>query len=63
MVTPPNENMDPHTLNSRMTAIFTLASLGTAFVYKPEWITLYLRTTMKVIETVGRSDIPLGRSL
>jgi hypothetical protein len=56
--------MDPHTLNSRMTAaIFTLASLGTAFVYKPEWITLYLRTTMKVIETVGRSDIPLGRSL
>ena len=27
------------------TALFTLAGLGAAFVYKPEWLTLYLRTT------------------
>ena len=33
------------------TALFTLASLGAAFVYKPEFLTLYLRTTMTVIET------------
>ena len=35
------------------TALFTLAGLGAAFVYKPEWLTLYLRTTMTAIETVG----------
>ena len=28
------------------TALFTLAGLGAAFVYKPEFLTLYLRTTM-----------------
>jgi hypothetical protein len=33
------------------TAIFTLAGLGVAFVYKPELLTLYLRTTMTAIET------------
>ena len=33
------------------TALFTLASLGAAFFYKPEFLTLYLRTTMTAIET------------
>jgi hypothetical protein len=39
------------------TAIFTLVGLGTAFVYKPELVTLYLRTSMKVIET-GTAALP-----
>jgi type IV secretory pathway VirB2 component (pilin) len=29
----------------------TLVGIGAAFVYKPEWLTLYLRTTMAAIET------------
>ena len=33
------------------TAMVTLAGLGAAFVYKPEFLTLYLRTTMTAIET------------
>ena len=39
------------------TALFTLASLGAAFVYKPEFLTLYLRTTMTAIET-GTAALP-----
>jgi hypothetical protein len=39
------------------TALFTLAGLGAAFVYKPEWLTLYLRTTMTAIET-GAAALP-----
>src|SRR5258705_2847460 len=39
------------------TALFTLDSLGAAFVYKPEWVTLYLRTTMTAIET-GAAALP-----
>jgi integrase len=39
------------------TALFTLAGLGAAFVYKPEWVTLYLRTTMTAIET-GAAALP-----
>src|SRR5258705_8205114 len=39
------------------TALFTLAGLGAAFVYKPDWLTLYLRTTMTAIET-GASALP-----
>ena len=32
-------------------------ALGAAFVYKPEWLTLYLRTTMTAIET-GAASLP-----
>ena len=39
------------------TALFTLAGLGAAFVYKPELLTLYLRTTMTAIET-GTAALP-----
>ena len=39
------------------TALFTLAVLGAAFVYKPELLTLYLRTTMTAIET-GTAALP-----
>ena len=39
------------------TALFTLAGLGAAFVYKPEFLTLYLRTTITVIET-GAAALP-----
>src|SRR5258708_39734361 len=39
------------------TAFFTLAGLGAAFVYKPDWLTLYLRTTMTAIET-GAAALP-----
>lgn len=39
------------------TALFTLAGLGAAFVYKPDWLTLYLRTTMTAIET-GAAALP-----
>jgi hypothetical protein len=39
------------------TALFTLASLGAAFAYKPEFLTLYLRTTMTAIET-GTAALP-----
>src|ERR1700737_1212900 len=39
------------------TALFTLAGLGVAFVYKPEFLTLYLRTTMTAIET-GTAALP-----
>ena len=39
------------------TALFTLAGLGAAFVYKPEWLTLYLRTTMTAIEA-GAAALP-----
>jgi hypothetical protein len=39
------------------TALFPLARLGAAFVYKPEWLTLYLRTTMTAIET-GAAALP-----
>jgi hypothetical protein len=44
-------------LTRAWTAIFTLVGLGTAFVYKPELVTLYLRTSMKVIET-GTAALP-----
>ena len=37
--------------------MFTLAGLGAAFVYKPELLTLYLRTTMTAIET-GTAALP-----
>ena len=40
------------------TALFSLAGLGAAFVYKPEWLTLYLRTTMTAIET-GAAALPI----
>jgi hypothetical protein len=45
------------------TALFTLAGLGAAFVYAPELLTLYLRTTMTAIET-GTASLPYpwGRS-
>jgi hypothetical protein len=33
------------------TALATLAGLGAAFVYRPDLLTLYLRTTMTAIET------------
>jgi len=33
------------------TAAFTLAALGAAFVYRPDLLTLYLRSTMTAIET------------
>src|SRR5258706_8524777 len=39
------------------TALFALAGLGAAFVYKPDWLTLYLRTTMTAIET-GAAALP-----
>lgn len=39
------------------TALFTLAGLGAAFVYKPELLTFYLRTTMRAIET-GTAALP-----
>src|ERR1035437_8087172 len=39
------------------TALFTLAGLGAAFVYKPELLTLYLRTTMTAIER-GTAALP-----
>lgn len=39
------------------TALFTLASLGAAFVYKPQFLTLYLRATMTAIET-GTAALP-----
>jgi hypothetical protein len=39
------------------TALFTLAGLGVAFVYKPEFLTLYLRTTMTAIES-GTAALP-----
>ena len=39
------------------TVLFTLTGLGVAFVYKPEFLTLYLRTTMTPIET-GTAALP-----
>ena len=39
------------------TALFTLAGLGAAFVYEPELLTLYLRTTMTAIER-GTAALP-----
>src|ERR1700682_4906222 len=39
------------------TALVTLAGLGLAFVYKPDVLTLYLRTTMTAIET-GAAALP-----
>src|ERR1700681_4377631 len=39
------------------TALLTLVGLGAAFVYKPELLTLYLRTTMTAIET-GTAALP-----
>jgi hypothetical protein len=38
-------------------ALFALAGLGAAFVYKPKFLTLYLRTTMTAIET-GAAALP-----
>lgn len=46
------------------TAMFTLAGLGAAFVYKPELLTLYLRTTMTAIEkTTAALPYPWGDRL
>jgi hypothetical protein len=42
------------------TALFTLAALGASFVYKPEFLTLYLWTTMTAIET-GTAALPYLR--
>jgi len=42
------------------TAIFTLSGLGTAFVHKPDLVTLYLRTNMTVIEAGTASALPVG---
>ena len=39
------------------TALLTLAGLGAAFVYRPELLTLYLRTTMMAIER-GTAALP-----
>jgi hypothetical protein len=39
------------------TALLTLAGLGAAFVYRPELLTLYLRSTMTVIER-GTAALP-----
>src|SRR3954452_19665717 len=39
------------------TALLTLAGLGAAFVYRPELLTLYLRTTMTAIEK-GAAALP-----
>ncbi|HTF61919.1 MAG TPA: hypothetical protein VK638_04315 [Edaphobacter sp.] len=44
-------------LTRTWTALLTLVGLGTAFVYKPELVTLYLRTSMKAIET-GTAALP-----
>jgi hypothetical protein len=39
------------------TALLTLAGLGAAFVYRPELLTLYLRSTMTAIER-GTAALP-----
>ena len=44
-------------LTRAWTAALTLAGLGAAFVYKPELVTLYLRTSMKAIEA-GTAALP-----
>jgi hypothetical protein len=40
-----------------LSTVITLGGLGAAFVYRPELLTLYLRTTMKAIET-GTAALP-----
>ena len=35
------------------TAIVTLFGFGWAFLYRPEWLTLWLRTTMTLIEKIA----------
>ena len=44
-------------LTRAWTAALTLAGLGAAFVYRPELVTLYLRTSMKAIEA-GMAALP-----
>ncbi len=39
------------------TALITLVAFGTGFLYKPEWLTWWLRTTMSGIEK-GSALIP-----
>ena len=39
------------------TALLTLIGFGAAFLYKPEWLTWWLRTTMRGIES-GSAALP-----
>jgi hypothetical protein len=56
-LTPEQQAIGRRNFLKAVAGVPALAGLGAAFVYKPDWLTLYLRSTMTAIET-GASALP-----